>query len=55
MLIVKHYFSDEWNLGVESGSTDGMNKFDTALGEERSRCRVISEFSSAEERTFHFF
>lgn len=55
MLIVKHYFSDEWSLGVEPGSTDGMNKFDTVLGEERSRCRVLSEFSSAEERTFHFF
>lgn len=54
MLIIKHYYAEEWGLGVPVGSLDGANLFEQQLCEERGRCRIVSEFSTDEERAFHF-
>ncbi|MEN5220729.1 DUF2290 domain-containing protein [Stenotrophomonas sp. TWI602] len=55
MLMAKHYYPEEWSMGVEQGSTSGENGFETRLRQVRSECRIIADFSAEEELAFHFF
>ena len=55
MLLVKHYYSEEWEQGIPDGSTTGINEFEVELAAERARCALVGEeqFSAEEERSFY--
>lgn len=56
MLMVKHYYSEEWGLGESVENDRTYNRFEADLIAEKANCRIIGpdQFCEAEERSFHF-